>query len=58
MPKKQMKHYEDLPLKFQTIPRSRDHDKGAVHGHFVFGPIAPGHVASVDHGTFTPCSRE
>jgi hypothetical protein len=30
MPKKKIRPYEDLPLKTETIRRSRDHDKGAV----------------------------
>jgi hypothetical protein len=30
MPKKKMRHYEDLPSKIETIPHSHGHDKGAV----------------------------
>jgi hypothetical protein len=35
MPKTKIRHYEDLPKKIETIPRSRDHDKGAVYVEFV-----------------------
>jgi hypothetical protein len=41
MPKKKMKHYEDLSLNIETIPRSRDHEKGADNGHKASGKFQP-----------------